>query len=123
MVKNKRLLVVAGISAFVFMAVPITVNAVPSGYVLVKADEFNDTSLDTSLWIPAYLSCRITEERAASRYSFKDSCLVLRIDRDQPTYYSDDAMKVSSIQTGQRDYLHKDKLDHHIPTTMKFTPQ
>ena len=120
---NKLFLAVVGISAFVFMAIPMKVNAVPPGYVLAKADEFNGNSLDTSLWIPYYLECRTTKERAAARYSFKDGCLVLKIDYDQPTYYSGQSMKVSSIQTGQRDNLHKDGINHSTPTIMKYTPQ
>jgi hypothetical protein len=123
--KKESFLVIAGLLAVVlFMAIPMRVNAVPSGYTLEKADEFNNTALDTSLWIPYYLEYRTTKERAAARYSFKDSCLVLRIDKDQPTYNSgSDPMKVSSIQTGQRDYLHKDNLNHTTPTIMKYTPQ
>jgi hypothetical protein len=123
--KNESFLVIAGLLAVVlFMAVPMRVNAVPPGYTLEKADEFDNTALDTSLWIPYYLECRTTKERAAARYSFKDGCLVLRIDKDQPTYYSgSDPLKVSSVQTGQRDYLHKDGLDHTIPTIMNYTPQ
>ncbi|MBN1759334.1 MAG: glycoside hydrolase family 16 protein [Chitinispirillaceae bacterium] len=121
--RNTHCSLLSRMSIAVFMTMSVKVNAIPPGYTLAKADEFNGTSLDTSLWIPAYLSCRTTEDRAAARYSFKDSCLVLRIDKDQPTYYPNNAMKVSSIQTGQRDYLHKDEFDHHIPTIMKYTPQ
>jgi hypothetical protein len=32
-------------------------------------------------------------------------------------------MKVSSIQTGQRNYLHKDEHNHDISTIMNYTPQ
>lgn len=94
-----------------------------SGWVLDRNDEFNGSSLDTSLWIPYYLESRTTKDRAAARYSFRDGCLVLRIDKDQPTYYPDNPMKVSSIQTGQRNYLHKDEHNHNISTTMNYTPQ
>lgn len=31
-------------------------------------------------------------------------------------------MKVSSIKTGTRDYLHKDTFNHHVETDMKYTP-
>ncbi len=108
---------------------PVSAADVPAnplqkeGWILDRHDEFNGTSLDTSLWIPSYLSYRTTEERAAARYTFRDGCLVLRIDREQPTYYPGNAMKVSSIQTGQRDYLHKDDFNHSTPTKMNYTPK
>ncbi|THV36455.1 family 16 glycosylhydrolase [Glycomyces buryatensis] len=92
------------------------------GWILDRHDEFNG-SLDQDLWIPKYLESRTTVERATARYGFRNNALVLRIDDDQPTYYSDNPMKVSSIQTGQRTNLHKDNaFDHSIPTDMKYTP-
>jgi Glycosyl hydrolases family 16/Ricin-type beta-trefoil lectin domain-like len=93
------------------------------GWVLDRNDEFNG-SLDTSLWITNYLESRTPEWRSRARYGFRNNALVLRIDNDQPTYYSNDPMKVSSIQTGQRTGLHKDSpLDHSIPTIMNYTPK
>ncbi|MCC3761510.1 family 16 glycosylhydrolase [Glycomyces sp. TRM65418] len=93
------------------------------GWILDRHDEFNG-ALDPDLWIPRYLESRTTVERATARYGFRNNALVLRIDDDQPTYYHDDPMKVSSIQTGQRTNLHKDnRFDHAIPTDMKYTPQ
>src|SRR5690349_11294129 len=67
------------------------------GWILDRNDEF-DGSLDTSLWITNYLESRTPEWRSRARYGFRDNALVLRIDSDQPTYYSNDPMKVSSIQ-------------------------
>ncbi len=122
MTKLRLFLIIFGIMLISITIMPIA-SAVPSGYTLVKADEFSGSSLDTSLWIPKYLECRTTADRAAARYSFRDGCLVLRIDKDQPTYYSNNPMKVSSIQTGQRNYLHKDEMNHSISTDMKYTPQ
>lgn len=93
------------------------------GWVLDRNDEFNG-ALDPNLWITNYLESRTPEWRSRARYGFRDNSLVLRIDSDQPTYYSNDPMKVSSIQTGQRTGLHKDSpYDHSIPTVMKYTPQ
>lgn len=93
------------------------------GWDLDRNDEFNG-SLDSNLWITNYLESRTPEWRSRARYHFRNNALVLRIDNDQPTYYSDNAMKVSSIQTGQRTHLHKDnRYDHSIPTVMKYAPK
>ncbi len=93
------------------------------GWDLDRHDEF-DGSLDTNLWITNYLESRTPEWRAEARYTFRDNALVLKIDDDQPTYYNDNPMKVSSIQTGQRTGLHKgDRYDHSIPTIMKYAPK
>ncbi|HEX2143842.1 MAG TPA: family 16 glycosylhydrolase [Glycomyces sp.] len=93
------------------------------GWILDRHDEF-DGGLDPDLWITNYLESRTPEWRSEARYNFRNNALVLRIDDDQPTYYDDNPMKVSSIQTGQRTGLHKDnRFDHSIPTDMKYTPQ
>lgn len=93
------------------------------GWILDRNDEFNG-NLDSSLWITNYLESRTQEYRSRARYGFRDNALVLRIDDDQPTYYSNNPMKVSSIQTGQRTDMHKnDHYDHSIPTVMKYTSQ
>lgn len=93
------------------------------GWILDRHDEFNG-SLDTSLWITRYLESRTTETRSRAWYGFRNNALVLRIDGRQPTYYPDEPMKVSSIQTGQRTGLHKNnRFDHSIPTIMKYTPR
>lgn len=91
------------------------------GWILERNDEFNGTSLDTDLWIPYYLEYRTTRDRSEARYELRDGNLVLRIDQDQLTYKEGDPMKVSSVQTGQRDYLHKDTFDHSTPTIMNYT--
>jgi hypothetical protein len=94
------------------------------GWTLDRHDEFNG-SLDGSLWITNYLESRTPEWRSRARYHFRDNALVLRIDDDQPTYYSDgNPMKVSSIQTGQMVGLHQTSpFDHSIPTVFKYAPQ
>lgn len=93
------------------------------GWTLDRHDEFNG-GLDPNLWITKYLESRTTATRAAARYGFRNNALVLRIDDDQPTYYTDNPMKVSSIQTGQRTDLHKDdRFDHSIPTDIKYATQ
>lgn len=91
------------------------------GWILDRNDEFNG-SLDRNLWITNYLESRTPEWRSRARYGFRNNALVLRIDNSQPTYYSNNPMKVSSIQTGQRTGLHKNNPYHHsIPTVMKYT--
>ncbi|WP_199044478.1 family 16 glycosylhydrolase [Glycomyces salinus] len=93
------------------------------GWILDRHDEF-DGGLDPDLWITNYLESRTPAWRSEARYHFRNNALVLRIDDDQPTYYSDNPMKVSSIQTGQRTGLHKDnRFDHSIPTDMRYTPR
>ncbi|MEV8064838.1 glycoside hydrolase family 16 protein [Streptomyces sp. NPDC085995] len=93
------------------------------GWTLDRHDEFNG-SLDSSLWVTKYLESRTTAERASARYGFRNNALILRIEDSQPTYYPDNPMKVSSIQTGQKTGLHKTSpLDHSIPTQMKYTPK
>ncbi|RZQ61498.1 glycoside hydrolase family 16 protein [Amycolatopsis suaedae] len=111
----------------VTVAGPATAADTPSnplqkpGWVLDRHDEFNGR-LDNSLWITNYLESRTPEWRSKARYGFRDNALVLRIDDSQPTYYDNNKMKVSSIQTGQRTNLHKnDRYDHPIPTVMKYT--
>ena len=99
------------------------------GWVLTAHDEFDGVALNTDLWVPYYLEYRTERERAAARYELRDGHLVLRIDQDQPLYSGRDAprdaaqMRVSSVQTGQRDYLHKPTFHHSTPTEMKFTQQ
>ncbi|MCO1580403.1 glycoside hydrolase family 16 protein [Crossiella sp. SN42] len=93
------------------------------GWVLDRQDEFNG-SLDKNLWITNYLESRTPEWRSRARYGFRNNALVLRIDNDQPTYYANEPMKVSSIQTGQRTGLHKGSpQDHTIPTIWKYAPK
>jgi beta-glucanase (GH16 family) len=93
------------------------------GWILERNDEFNG-SLDPNLWITNYLESRTPKWRSDARYDFRNNALVLRIDDNQPTYYDNNPMKVSSIQTGQRTDLHKnDRYDHSIPTVMKYTPK
>jgi hypothetical protein len=94
-----------------------------AGWILDRADEFNG-SLDTNTWITRYLESRTTETRSRAWYGFRNNALILRIDNNQPTYYSNNAMKVSSIQTGQKTGLHKTSpQDHTIPTIWKYTPK
>jgi beta-glucanase (GH16 family) len=96
-----------------------------SGWVLTKDDEFNGTSLDTSLWIPRYLGFRTSTDRGNADYYFKDGSIVLRVTDSMPTYFSSgDQMKVSSLQTAQGDF-HQGSYtkDHNEPYVSKFSQQ
>jgi hypothetical protein len=105
-------------------AVEVAANPLQKpGWVLDRNDEFNG-ALDSSLWRTNYLESRTTAARSSAVYGFRNNALVLRIDDNQPTYYSDNPMKVSSIQTGQMTGLHKTTpLDHTIPTIWNYTPK
>jgi hypothetical protein len=95
------------------------------GYTLDFDEEFNDTSLDTSKWLASYLPHWSTRALAAPRYDVSGGSLNLRLDSDQPAWNPDQdgTVKVSSIQTYERDYLHQFhgfngtmQLNHHEPT-------
>lgn len=109
-----------------FLQAPASATEVPPnplekpGWILDRHDEFNG-SLDSNMWVTRYLESRTTAERASARYGFRNNALILRIEDNQPTYYADNPMKVSSIQTGQMTGLHKGSpLDHSIPTQWKY---
>lgn len=78
------------------------IRQAPPGYDLVFADEFDGDELDPRAWLPFYLPHWSKRERTVPRYAVADSCLTLRIDRDQPAWCPefDGAVKVSNVQTG-----------------------
>lgn len=119
---------IVALAASILTATPAVAAEVPAnpldkpGWILDRNDEFNG-SLDSSLWISKYLESRTTADRATARYGFRNNALVLRIDDNQPTYYPDNPLKVSSIQTGQMTGLHKTSPQNHtIPTIWNYTP-
>ncbi|MCK8488724.1 family 16 glycosylhydrolase [Paenibacillus sp. MBLB2552] len=93
------------------------------GWVLTKHDEFNGTTLDTSLWVTRYLGFRTSTDRGNADYDFKDGSIVLRVTDRTPTYYSSgDPMKVSSLQTAQGDFHQGSYTKHHNePYASKFS--
>lgn len=93
------------------------------GWVLDVADEFNGTTLDESLWIPYYLEARTSADRAAADYELTGNTLKLRIQPSKLTYRSGETVWVSSLQTGQRNGLHKSEAHHSIPTIAKYVPR
>lgn len=94
-----------------------------SGWVMTKNDEFNGTTLDTSLWVPRYLGFRTSTDRGNADYYFKNGSLVLRVTDSMPTYYSGgDQMKVSSLQTAQGDFHQSGYTkNHNEPYSSKFS--
>lgn len=96
-----------------------------TGWVLTKNDEFNGTTLDTSLWIPRYLGYRTSTDRGNADYYFKNGSIVLRVTESMPTYYSSgDQMKVSSLQTAQGDFHQGNyNKNHNEPYVSKFSQQ
>ncbi len=71
-------------------------------YELEFEDTFDDETLDACHWIPYYLPHWSTRERSAARYDIRDGCLRLFIEADQTPWCPefDDAVRVSSLQTG-----------------------
>jgi hypothetical protein len=71
-------------------------------YELEFEEHFDADTLDLRRWIPHYLPHWSTRARSAARYSIRDSCLRLRIDRDQEPWCPeiDGDVRVSSLQTG-----------------------
>ncbi|XVV12604.1 family 16 glycosylhydrolase [Actinoplanes sp. CA-131856] len=104
--------------------------ATKSGYTLDFDQEFNTSSLDTSKWLPYYLPHWSTRDLSAARYDISGGALNLRIDADQPAWdpVHDADVKVSSIQTYERDYLHQFdgfssgmQINHHEPVFNGYT--
>jgi len=72
------------------------------GYSLEFREDFQDTTLDLTRWLPFYLPHWSSRSRSAARYSLPGGCLRLQIEADQqpwsPEY--DGGIRVSSLQTG-----------------------
>ncbi|WP_068775041.1 glycoside hydrolase family 16 protein [Paenibacillus sp. FJAT-26967] len=93
-----------------------------SGYTLDFQEEFNSATLDTQKWLPYYLPHWTSDRtKAAARYTIENGNLVERIDADTPAWNPayDTTVRVSSIQTYNRDWLHRFNgsmpNDHHEP--------
>lgn len=91
-------------------------------WALTMNDEFNGSDLNKDLWIPYYLRHRTSDDKAAQAdYTFKDGCLILKIEKDKNHYGNNPkAMRVSSIQTFDKTNLHKPG-QRQIETTNKFS--
>lgn len=76
--------------------------AVPDGYELELADDFDGAELDRGTWLPHHLPHWSSAWQSAARYDVTGGCLHLRIDPDQPPWCPefDGHTRVSSLQTG-----------------------
>ncbi|MET7760328.1 glycoside hydrolase family 16 protein [Streptomyces sp. NPDC005389] len=93
-----------------------------SGYTLDFQEEFDGGTLDTNKWLPSYLPhWTSTPENAKARYTIADGVLTERLDADTPAWNAqyDGTVKISSIQTYNKDWWHKFNEsmpnDHHEP--------
>lgn len=79
------------------------------GYVLTASDEFNGGEINSHLFTDQYLPHWSTSPGTKAKYSVENGILKLRIDKDQLPWDPDhdSQTKVSSIQTYQRDYIHR----------------
>jgi hypothetical protein len=64
-------------------------------------DDFDGPELDTSVWFPWYLPAWSSREQTRASYRLEDSCLVLDIPTDHPTWpVHEPPLRVSAIQSG-----------------------
>ncbi|MEU4724393.1 RICIN domain-containing protein [Nonomuraea dietziae] len=99
-----------------------------TGYTLDFQEEFDGTSLDTNKWLPYYLPhCTSNRENAKARYTVADGVLTQRLDADTPAWNPayDGTVKISSIQTYNKDWWHRFNSsmpnDHHEPDFNGYT--
>lgn len=93
------------------------------GWTLDRHDEFEGPTLDDTLWVDKYLEWRTETERSQAEYIFRDGKLVLQIDEDKLSYRPNETIWVSGIQTGDKDYLHLNDLNHSITENIKYAPK
>ncbi|MDY5272796.1 MAG: family 16 glycosylhydrolase [Arcanobacterium sp.] len=79
------------------------------GMILTASDEFNGADVNTLLFTNYYLPHWSTSPGTKARYEVSGGTLKLRIDEDSIAWDPDHdgSTRVSSLQTYQRDYLHK----------------
>jgi hypothetical protein len=100
------------------------------GYTLDFQEEFDGTTLDTSKWLPYYLPhWTSNRENAKARYTLSNGVLTERLDPDTPSWNPkyDGTVKISSIQTYNKDWWHRFNSampnDHHEPDFNGYTTQ
>ena len=78
------------------------------GYNLIFSDEFDGEEIDTEKWLPQYFPHATTlTEGCQTTYEMEDGSLCLYLDVDTPKYMLGSEMKVSSIQTIEKNLLHE----------------
>ena len=64
-------------------------------------DDFDGPELDTGVWFPWYLPAWSSRDQTRASYRIEDSCLVLDIPTDHPTWpVHEPPLRVSAIQSG-----------------------
>lgn len=108
-----RLISLFSFFVFVFLSlfgVPYDTAKVPAekkGYTLIFDDEFDAPTLDSDKWLGAYLPhASDSEEGCRARYTIDNGILNLTLTEDMPQYACYTSMKVSSIQTIEKNNLH-----------------
>lgn len=77
------------------------------GYRLIFSDDFDEKTLDTEKWLPRYFPHATDYPIGCiTNYTIANSCLNLTIDQDTPPYTRGSSMKVSSVQTYEKNLLH-----------------
>lgn len=77
------------------------------GYMLIFADEFDEDKIDTKKWLPQYFPHSTTIASACqTTYRIEDGKLCLYIDKNTKGFSETTEMKVSSIQTIEKNNLH-----------------
>lgn len=99
-----------------------------TGYTLDFQEEFNGTSLDQAKWLDYYLPhWSGNRENAKARYTVANGVLTERLDADTPAWNPeyDSTVKISSIQTYEKDWWHRFNYsmpnNHHEPDFNGYT--
>ncbi len=113
-----RNLLIAACAALLLMMAGCEQQAQPSdgtppnpvekeGYNLIFQDEFDGETLDIDKWLPQYFPHSTTDAAACqTTYRMEDGKLVLYLDENTPCFFDGTEMKVSSIQTYEKNHLH-----------------
>ena len=82
------------------------------GYELIFSDEFDGEEIDIKKWLPQYFPHSTTVASACqTTYRMEDGSLCLYIDEDTENFSESTEMKVSSIQTFEKNLLHPNTAD------------
>lgn len=107
--------IVSIFSFFVFVILSVFGNSydIPSnpidkrGYTLIFGEEFDNDELDSSKWLDEYLPhASDSVDGCKARYQINNGVLDLMLTEDMPQYACYTTMKVSSIQTIEKNNLH-----------------